>query len=78
MQPAMRDKSVLAVITAVCSGRAYSSSERQNWSTIMKMFLFPKLLVVNGPNPYIDGLVHRVPLIDSGVMVLAVPVHLFR
>ena len=78
MQPAMRDKSVLAVITAVCSGLAYSASERQNWSTIMKMYLFPESLVVNGPNPYLDGLVHRVPLLDSGVIVLAVPLPLFR
>ena len=78
MQPAMRDESVLAVITAVCSGRAYSSSERQKWSTIMKMYLFRESLVVNRPNPYLDGLVHRVPLLDSGVMVLAVPVPLFR
>ena len=61
MQPAMRDESILAVITAVCSGQKYSSSERQNWSTIMKMYLFPESLVVNGLNPYLDGLVHRVP-----------------
>ena len=65
-------------LVAHSSGRAYSSSERQNWSTIMKMYLFAKSLVVNGPNPYLDGLVHRVPLLDSGVMVLSMPVPLFR